>query len=88
MEERRVVHRLETIRWSHADDNGDNGDDAYGEDDEGMSPPNGRFKYFLIATFHSWCPPNQAQALVGEEPSGEIPQVEKRMGWTCPYFWT
>ena len=47
---------------------------------------NGRFKYFLIATFHSWSPPSQAQALVGEEPSGEIPQVERRMGWTCPYL--
>ena len=36
VEERRVVHRLETIRWSHADDHGDDDD---GEDDEGMSPP-------------------------------------------------
>ena len=39
VEERRVVHRLETIRWSYADDNGDNDDNVDGEDDEGMSPP-------------------------------------------------
>ena len=37
VEERRVVHRLKTIRWSHADcsDNGDNND---GDNDEGMPP--------------------------------------------------
>ena len=28
MEERRVVHRLETIRWSYADDNGENDDNG------------------------------------------------------------
>ena len=83
VEERRVVHRLETIWWSHADDNGDDDD---GDNDEGISPPKMAGGYFL-ATFHSWSPPSQAQVLVGEEPSAEIPQVEKRMGWTCPYFW-
>ena len=49
VEERRVVHRLETIWWSHADDNGDNGDD---DNDEGTSPPKMAGGYFL-ATFHS-----------------------------------
>ena len=39
VEERRVVHRLKTIWWSHADDDGDNGSNDNGEnDDEGISP--------------------------------------------------
>ena len=34
VEERRVVHRLETIWWSHADDDGDNGSNDNGENDD------------------------------------------------------
>ena len=53
MEERRVVHRLETIRWSHADDNGDNGDNDDGED---VSSKNGRW---LLLSYLPFLVPSQ-----------------------------